>query len=409
MPIRDFVAGHTFALLSVLVVTVAAVACSDGQMAQERQEQGVESAAGATAMAFVSLSQEEMSAGGITVESPRTEMRSGRVTASALLHLDETRTARLGAVVDGVVVDTPVQVGTRVHKGGRLAGMHSHELHETRAEYRRALAEQRRAMTELAFLRDAEARTSRLVAAKAASSRELERARTERVASEEAVVIAESEVQRAREGLRHLGIAPESDASAAHDDAIPVMATIDGTVLERLVTPGTAVTVGTPLFVISDLSRLWAIAEVDEALLSSLRLGSSAELAVAAYPDRTFDGRILAIGDTVNPQTRRITVRIALANPDGSLKPQMFATVRLASGQQDPVLLVPSGAVQKIDQQPVLFVEQERGRFVRRVVGVGSERNGLIEIVSGLAAEERVAISGTFLLKSRFVEAGASE
>jgi RND family efflux transporter MFP subunit len=184
---------------------------------------------------------------------------------------------------------------------------------------------------------------------------------------------------------------------------------LSGVVLERLVTPGSAVTVGTPLFVVSDLSQLWAIAEVDEALLKFLTLGDAAEVTVAAYPDRTFHGRVAAIGDTVNPETRRVTVRIVLSNDDRSLKPQMFATVRLATGPQQQALLLPAAAVQKLDQQPVLFIEQQPGRFVHRKVTLGEEREGLVEILSGLAADERVAVSGTFLIKSKVVDPGSPE
>lgn len=386
------------------------MACTRGDAAAERQEAASETPARSSPNedpASIVLSQEEMAAGGITVATPRVDTRASQISASALLQLDETRTARIGAVVDGVVVDIPVQVGARVAKGSRLAGMHSHELHEARAEYRRAVAERRRATTELAFLRDAEARVGRLLEAKAASSQELERARTERKAAEEALVIAESEVQRALEGLHHLGIDPEPGASASA--AIPVTATLSGVVLERLVTPGSAVTVGTPLFVVSDLSQLWAIAEVDEALLKFLTLGDAAEVTVAAYPDRTFHGRVAAIGDTVNPETRRVTVRIVLSNDDRSLKPQMFATVRLATGPQQQALLLPAAAVQKLDQQPVLFIEQQPGRFVHRKVTLGEEREGLVEILSGLAADERVAVSGTFLIKSKVVDPGSPE
>lgn len=399
------------AAFAIPLMFVLTTACTGGDAAGREEESAVETASRSGQPedpASIVLSQEEMAAGGITVATPRVDRRSSQLSASALLQLDETRTARIGAVVDGVVVDIPVQIGARVAKGARLAGMHSHELHEARAEYRRALAERRRATTELAFLRDAEARVGRLLAAKAASSQELERARTERMAAEEALVIAESEVQRALEGLHHLGIPPEPETPDA-SDAIPVTATLSGVVLERLVTPGSAVTVGTPLFVVSDLSRLWAIAEVDESLLKYLTLGDAAEVTVAAYPERAFSGRVIAIGDTVNPETRRVTVRIAVPNDDGSLKPQMFSTVRLSSGPQQQALLVPAAAVQKLDQQPVLFVEEAPGRFVRRDVTLGEEREGFVQIVSGLSADERVAVSGTFLIKSKVVETGIPE
>jgi cobalt-zinc-cadmium efflux system membrane fusion protein len=357
----------------------------------------------------VALTLDEVKAGGITDGAPRAGLRASHVTASAILQLDDTRTARVGSLVDGVVVDTPVQIGTRVTRGARLANIHSHMVHEAWAEYRRAVADRRRATSELAFAKDAEARVSRLLAAKAASRQEVERAQTDRAAAVEALVIAESEVRRAQDELEHLGITPTPNAAGDSEDSVPVSATVGGVVLERLITAGTAVTTGMPLFVVSDVSHLWAIAEIDERQLSAVSTGRTTELSVAAYPDRTFQGRIIAIGDSVNPETRRVTVRIEVANVDGLLKPQMFASVRLPGVAQQRVVTVPAAAVQKIGQQPVVFVAEQPGRFLVRHVKVGAEVDGHVEIHEGLTGNERVAITGTFLLKSKFLEAGRPE
>jgi cobalt-zinc-cadmium efflux system membrane fusion protein len=188
-----------------------------------------------------------------------------------------------------------------------------------------------------------------------------------------------------------------------------VKATLGGVVLERLVTAGTVVTTGTPLFVVSDLSRLWAVAEIDEVRLPALVVGRAAELTVAAYPERSFPARITAIGDSLNPDTRRVTARIEVENRDRSLKPQMFATVRVPMADQVQAAVVPATAIQKIDQQPVVFVEDRPAHFVRRAVLTGPERNGLVEIREGLQANERVATEGTFLLKSKFLEESQPE
>lgn len=358
----------------------------------------------------ISLSPEEQRAGSITVGPPVARQTSREVTASAVLQMDDTRTSRVGAVVEGVVVATHAQVGDRVAKGARLAALHSHSVHDAWAAHRRALADVRRTTNELAFAKDAESRAQRLLIAKAASLQEAQRAQTDRGAAEEALVIARSEVQRALDELEHLGIRPQSaDEGDDARETIPVSAPIHGVVIERLVTPGTAVTPGTPLYVVSDLSRLWAVAEIDEGYLSELAVGRPASLAVPAYPGRAFDARIAAIGDTINPDTRRVAVRLEVTNPDRALKPQMFATVTLTTGGARDVLLLPEGAVQKVNQQSVVFVETAPGRFALRQVRAGGERDGQVEILEGLAAHERVALSGSFLLKSKYVETGTEE
>lgn len=358
---------------------------------------------------LLSLSGEAMSAGGITVEAARVERRVGSFDTPAVLQLDETRTARIGSIVDGIVSDIEVQVGSRVGRDTRLASIHSHLVHEAWAEYRRAIAERQRATTELAFAVDAEGRAVRLLASKAASQQEAARARTDRAAAEQTLVIAESEVTRALDELEHLGIMTEESALADPRDIVPVTAPLSGVVLERLVTAGTAITAGTLLFVVSDLSRLWAVAEIDETHLPALAVGRTVELTVSAYPQRMFSGRIVAIGDTVNPDSRRVTARIEVENRDGALKPQMYATVRLETADEEAIVLVPAAAVQKLEQQAVVFVEQAPGRFSRRAVVPGVERNGFVEITGGLEADERVATAGTFLIKSKFLDRRQAE
>jgi multidrug efflux pump subunit AcrA (membrane-fusion protein) len=233
-----------------IVVLVCALAagtggCSDTSRAEDGRGGGGSGGGGETAAApastastpsdGVSLSPEEQRAGSITVGPPVAKQTAREVTASAVLHMDDTRTSRVGAVVEGVVVDTHAQVGDRVTRGARLAALHSHTVHEAWASHRRALADVRRTTNELAFAKDAESRAQRLLAAKAASQQEAQRALTDRAAAEEALIIARSEVQRALDELEHLGIHPQSgDAAAAgaaadddEDDAretIPVIA-----------------------------------------------------------------------------------------------------------------------------------------------------------------------------------------
>lgn len=357
----------------------------------------------------ITLSADAIKAAGIVVSAAAAERRAGNFETPAVLQLDETRTSRIGSIVEGVVVNANVQVGSRVSPDAPLAEIHSHMVHEAWAEYRRAVAEQRRAGIELEYMKQAESRAGRLLAAKAVSPQEAERARTDRGAAEQAVVIADSEIRRALDELEHLGIRPEAGIVNDPRDTVPVHAPLSGIVLERLVTAGTAVTTGTPLFVVSDLRHLWAVAEIDELRLPALAAGRAVEIAVAAYPSRVFPARIVAIGDSLNPDTRRLTARIAVDNSDGSLKPQMYATVRIPTGDETPVVVVPAGAVQQVEQQSVVFVETAAGHFTRRIVTTGPERNGTIEVRSGLEPGTRIAVQGTFLLKSTLLEGSRPE
>jgi cobalt-zinc-cadmium efflux system membrane fusion protein len=368
--------------------------------------------AAAPATDTVVLTDEAIKNAGIVVAAVGTTTRSDRIAAPGLLAVDDTRTARIGSLQEGLILATPAQVGDRVRPRQLLATMHTHALHDAWAGYRKALADERRVAHLLTFAVDAHERAERLYAAKAVSQQEVQRAEVERVSATEMVEVARAEVARSIEELEHVGVtvpegagspASAGAAAAAEDEAgeeVPVRSPIGGVVLERLVTPGTTVTPGTPLFVVSDLSTLWAIAEVDESHLARVKTGRPVEVVVAAYPGERFPGQITFIADTVNPRTRRITVRSTVANADGRLKPEMFATMSLGEGEPRTVVVVPTAALQSVGGRMTVFVAGAGGRFSARHVQTGADADGLVEITSGLTEGERIAVAGSFVLKS---------
>jgi membrane fusion protein, heavy metal efflux system len=351
----------------------------------------------------VALSEEAMHAAGVELTPVRTIVRRHPVEATGMVTLDERRTARPGAILEGVVVAVLVQPGDTVSRGAILARLHSHIVHDALAAWFTALAERHRREHELGYAREAEARAERLLADKALSVQEVARAAADRVAAEQQLAMAQAEVTRAGRELAHYGIEVNEGADAEGHDAVPVRAPRAGVVVERLVSPGAAVTPGTPLFIVSDLGAVWVVAQVDERDAGRLTPGGGANITVTAYPGETFAGTIEAIGDHVDPSTRRITVRVAVENPDRRLKIGMFAAVALGDHTPREVLAVPAGAVQQIDGDTVVFVRRADGRFHRQAVTVGPEIDGWIEILSGVAAGDEVVSSGAFLLKSELV------
>jgi len=355
----------------------------------------------------VTLSETAAREAGLVVAEVGTIMRRAQLDAPGVLALDERRTARIGSPVDGKVIEVFVQIGDRVGAGKELAHMISPLVHEAWAAYRKATAEKRRAQSDLTLAVQADARATRLLADKAISEQEAQRARANRVAAEEALNIVSTEIRRAEEELEHLGVTNKEDPTGESGEQIPVTSPLPGVVLEKLITEGGAVTPGAPLFVVSDLSSLWALAEIDETALPHVKTGAPVDVKVAAYPGESFPGTITWIADTVNPKTRRITVRCALANATGRLKPDMYATVLLGEGEPRAIVVVPSQAVQDIDGKPVVFVEAAKGRYVKREVTVGADVAGQIAITSGLKAGERAVTAGAFLLKSELLKSAA--
>lgn len=364
-----------------------------------------EDAPAAAAPDAVTLTPAQRETAGITAETVVPVERTDTLDAPAVLALDETRTARIGAIVDGIVVATFADVGQAVEAGAVLAWIHSDVIHDAWADYRKALAERRRLVSELAFSDAAEQRAVRLFADKAIARQELERARADRVAAAEQLDVARTELRRAEEALQHLGITSGDDPTGESGEQIPVRAPYAGVVITRDVGPGTAVTPGTRLFVVSDVSVLWAQAELDETLLGRVAVGDHVQLHVPAWPDESFPGRVTMIADTVNPKTRRVTVRCEIPNAHRRLKAEMFARVALGTGTPRPQLRVPTGAVQDVGGAQVVFVEDDGGVFHPRRVVLGPEADGTVEVREGLQAGERIAVRGSFILKSELQKA----
>jgi cobalt-zinc-cadmium efflux system membrane fusion protein len=287
--------------------------------------------------------------------------------------------------------------------------MHSPVVHDAWADYRKSVAERRRRETEQTFARQNEERARRLLAEKAISQQELRRAEADRAAADEQLDMAKTEVRRAEEALEHYGVTNAEDPTGESGEYIPVRSPLHGVVLEKAVTQGTAVTVGTPLFVVADLTELWAVAEIDETQLPLVKAGRPTALRVSAYPGETFAGRITFVADMVNPKTRRVTVRCQVPNSDQRLKPEMYATIDLSSGEPHDVLAVPSGAIQEIEGRPFVFVRTAKGAFERRDIVPGPEAGGWVEARSGVKEGEEVATAGSFLLKSELLKGSLAE
>ncbi|MDH4064543.1 MAG: efflux RND transporter periplasmic adaptor subunit [Acidobacteriota bacterium] len=366
-------------------------------------------AAAPTASSEVTVAAGDATAAGIEVAPARIVERSDTLEASGVVTFDERRTARMGSLVEGVVHEIRVQPGDTVARGAVVARLHTHVVHDAWAAYFKAQAELQRLESELTFAKTAASRAEQLVEDRALSRQELERARADVMAAELALVAGRAEVTRTVQELEHYSITPHPDSDPREQEDVPVVAPFAGVVIERLATEGSAVTPGTPLLVISDLSRVWIAVEVDETLVGRVKAGSVAAIRTAAYPDQTFTGTLTAVGDVVNPTTRRVTLRIEAPNADRRLKPQMFVTATLGAAAPRRMLVVPAGAVQEMEGETVVFVRTGADRFARRAVTTGTDAGGEVEIVRGLGDGDMVVTAGAFLLKSELMKPAGEE
>lgn len=245
---------------------------------------------------------------------------------------------------------------------------------------------------------------------------------------------ANSLADAARRRLRTLGVGNDEiarlEGGGEPAQFLALTAPFAGSIMEAHTLLGAAVESGEEIFKIADLSVVDVVAEVPERALPLVRVGQGASIGIAAYPTMRFAGQVERLRDELNPETRTVRAVIHVSNSSARLRPGMFATVSLlvpaatvarATGvtgaASDPNLLtIPESAVVTDGERRYVFVEVDTRTFERREVqtaslappGSATSGSGRVAVTSGLAAGDRVVISGAFILKSELAKAGLS-
>jgi cobalt-zinc-cadmium efflux system membrane fusion protein len=318
-----------------------------------------------------------------------------QVLAPGKVELNPGRISRVALPVAGRVKDVRVVLGDYVQQGQPLLTLESSELSAVQSA-----------------LRQADANVSQAQATLGKAEADLDRARdllTNRAIAQKEVLTAETTVAQARASLeqamaardeaqrkmRILGLQP-----GGTDQFVTLSAPASGKVTEVAVAPGEYRSdTAAPVLTIADLRTVWVSADVPESAIRLIQVGERVAITFPAFPDRTFAGRVMRIGDLVDPETRTIKVRAELQNPQGQFRPEMFAQVRHDHGTRKlPVL--PKGAVLQQEGQTLVYVERERGQFQEVPVTVGWQGADRVAIQSGINAGDRVVVDGAMLLKA---------
>jgi Cu(I)/Ag(I) efflux system membrane fusion protein len=174
---------------------------------------------------------------------------------------------------------------------------------------------------------------------------------------------------------------------------------VSGYVTQKMAVHGMRVAPVDTLFDIADLSHLWVFADVYEADLAAVPVGTPAELTLSYLPGRTWRGSVTYVAPVVDEKTRTVKVRVEVDNADGQLKPEMFADVVFKVGLGTG-LVVPESAVLKTGERTLVFVDLDDGRLEPREVRVGSKVADGVQVLSGVSRGERVVTAANFLIDS---------
>jgi cobalt-zinc-cadmium efflux system membrane fusion protein len=306
---------------------------------------------------------------------------SPKLLLPAVVESDPVRTAAVLTPLSGRLIALKVGLGDRVVRGQVLAVIDSPDLAQAYNDNDKAADASR--LTEKNLGRQ-EAQNKLGVA----SDRDLDQAKSDYAQS-----IAEYTRTQAR--LKVLGASLETKPAAR---VLSVTAPVSGSVTALSVAPGNMINDPTqPLMTIADLSTIWVTALVPEKDIAAVSKNQDAQVTVAAYPDQVRQGKVLFVSDVIDPDSRRGKIRIALANADYALKPNMFATATLA-GSERSLIVLPSSALLMNNDRTSVFVATAPWTFERRVVEAQLEEGSSVAIRSGLNAGEQVLVKGGILL-----------
>ena len=214
---------------------------------------------------------------------------------------------------------------------------------------------------------------------------------------------ARSLLHSARERLKLWDISDEQlkqlDESGKVTKDLTFYAPSTGFITDRNAFPQTSITPDTELYTLSDLSTVWANADIYESEIPYVQLGQKMQLTLSYSQGKTYTGTISYIYPTVDPQTRTVKVRMQIANPDFALKPRMFADAQLHVNYGTKVL-VPREAILDSGTEQAVYVVHEGGMFEPRRVTLGPAFDGNVSILTGLKAGETIVTSGNFLVDS---------
>lgn len=335
------------------------------------------------------LDAEEVQTAGIKTEELREQEVSEQLTLTATIRPNQDRITHVAPRVPGRIVKVHANLGDAVKAGQTLAVLDSLEVGEAHSVWLQARTAH--ALAKADFERAEKLHGDQIIAQK-----DHLRAHAEFEKSKAALAAA-------ADRLRMLGVnsAPSADGKAV--STFPLSTPLAGTVIEKHAILGELAQPDKPLFTVADLSKLWIEANLFEKDLSRVKLGADAVVTVAAYPDAAFEGKLTYIAAVVDKETRTVQARVEVANPDGRLKSEMFASATIPTSGKGKGLLLPEEAVVLMQGQPTVFIE-EHGGFEPRVVDLGDKLRGRVVVKAGLKAGERVVIAGTYALKARLLK-----
>jgi cobalt-zinc-cadmium efflux system membrane fusion protein len=303
----------------------------------------------------------------LVFETAHAETVESRLSVPAAVEADPQRFARIFPPVSGRLAKLHVQQGDRVVQGQLLASLTSPDFFAAQNDYLKA-------RTAVQLTSRALKRQQELQERKIAAQKDVEQANSDYQS-------AKSDLESATGRLLALGFNPETDKMG---QPLQVTSPLAGRVVDMASAHGEFRNDATaPLMTVADLSTVWLTANVPEKDLRCLQQGQQIQASLAAYPGEVFTGKVLFIGDLLDPDLRTTKVRIALANPEGRLRPGMFGTVTFL-GFPEARITLPATAIVQIGSAAFVFEQVKPWTLQPREVSLGTQLGERTVIAKGL-------------------------
>ncbi len=317
----------------------------------------------------------------LTVIAAPTQPVSPALLLPAVVESNPALTSAVLSPLGGRVIELKVGLGDRVRRGQVLAVIDSPDLGQ-------AYEDDEKAADSFNLTKKNLGRQEAQNQLGVASDRDLDQAKSD-------YAQAAAEYARTQARLKMLGVALEHRLSS---HLLTLTAPMSGSVTTLATAPGNMINdITQPLMSIADLSTVWVTAQVPENQVAAVSKNQDAAVSLTAYPDKVLHGKVLFVSDVMEADSHRNKIRIAFANADYALKPNMFATVAL-SGRQQSLVVLPSTALLVNNDRTTVFVATAPWTFERRTVDPQFDEGDSVAIRSGVAAGEQVLIKGGILL-----------
>ncbi|MES3054270.1 efflux RND transporter periplasmic adaptor subunit [Sphingomonas faeni] len=337
-----------------------------------------------------------------------------RTLASGAITVDGDRSTPVLMPYSGQVVRVLADAGQHVTEGQPLLLVKTSDFVDARSGLFAARAGLQNAQAQLATAQRTAERQRLIYETAGGALKDYQQAKTDLAAAQATARTAAASLGAARDKLAILGksqgeiarLESVGEVSGIHD-VTTLHAPISGLIATRDVSAGQYLSQGgdKPVMTITDPSRVWLIAQLAENDASAVHRGDSVTVTTPALPGRSFHATIDLVGAALDPQSRRLPVRATIANPDGALKPQMFASFSIQRSHSGDALLVPAAAVIHEGDDARVWVVRPEGLLIARNVTAGEEQDGKVAITAGLRSGERIVTAGALFVN----EAGLGE